>query len=153
MFNIGPLELMVILLLALVVVGPSRLPEVGRSIGKGLRELRKVQDEVRDSINFDLDAEPKKARPAPRTTTRTTPAPRSPRGGGPPATADDEPAVPATPIEPESAVPATSEVGAVDPVNDATPDPHETAPPAGATSDEPPPALGGSAPAIEPPRE
>jgi sec-independent protein translocase protein TatA len=58
MFNIGPLELMVILLLALVVVGPSKLPEVGRSIGRALREFRKVQDEVRDSINFNLDAEP-----------------------------------------------------------------------------------------------
>ena len=58
MFNIGPLELMIILLLALVVVGPARLPEVGRSIGRALREFRKVQDEVRDSINFNLDAEP-----------------------------------------------------------------------------------------------
>src|SRR4051812_33833937 len=93
MFNIGPLELMVILLLALVVVGPSRLPEVGRSIGKGLRELRKVQDEVRDSINFNLDAEPSPPRP--------TPKPRAPR---PAATdGDDEPDTPATPIEPEAA--------------------------------------------------
>ena len=58
MFNIGPLELMVILLLALDVVGPSRLPEVGRSIGRALREFRKVQDEVRDSINFSLDPDP-----------------------------------------------------------------------------------------------
>ena len=64
MFNIGPLELMVILLLALVVVGPSKLPEVGRSIGRALREFRKVQDEVRDSINFNLDAEPVTPRPA-----------------------------------------------------------------------------------------
>ena len=96
MFNIGPLELMVILLLALVVVGPSRLPEVGRSIGKGLRELRKVQDEVRDSINFDLDAEPKPPRPAPR--------PRTPRS----TPTADEPETPATPIEPET--PAAGEV-------------------------------------------
>jgi TatA/E family protein of Tat protein translocase len=63
MFNIGPLELMIILLLALVVVGPARLPEVGRSIGRALREFRKVQDEVRDSINFNLDAEPVTPRP------------------------------------------------------------------------------------------
>ena len=40
MFNIGPMELIVILLVALIVVGPKRLPEVGRSIGKSLRELR-----------------------------------------------------------------------------------------------------------------
>jgi sec-independent protein translocase protein TatA len=92
MFNIGPLELMVILLLALVVVGPSRLPEVGRSIGKGLRELRKVQDEVRDSINFNLDAEPAPPRP--------TPKPRAPRPA--PSVADDDPVTPATPIEPDA---------------------------------------------------
>lgn len=82
MFNIGPLELLVILLLALVVVGPSRLPEVGRSIGKGLRELRKVQDEMRDSINFNLD-EPIRPKPVPR-------KPRTPERT-PPAPADDDP--------------------------------------------------------------
>jgi sec-independent protein translocase protein TatA len=71
MFNIGPLELMVILLLALVVVGPSRLPEVGRSIGRALREFRKVQDEVRDSINFNLDPDPV----TPRVPTKPGPPP------------------------------------------------------------------------------
>jgi TatA/E family protein of Tat protein translocase len=58
MLNIGPLELMVILLVALIVVGPAKLPEIGRQIGKGLREFRKVQDEVRDSIRLNLDDEP-----------------------------------------------------------------------------------------------
>src|SRR5436309_15406386 len=57
MLNIGPLELMVILLVALIVVGPAKLPEIGRQIGKGLREFRKVQDEVRDSIRLNLDDE------------------------------------------------------------------------------------------------
>jgi TatA/E family protein of Tat protein translocase len=72
MFNIGPLELMVILLLALVVVGPSKLPEVGRSIGRALREFRNIQDEMRDTINFNLD-EPARPRPAPRPRTARTP--------------------------------------------------------------------------------
>jgi len=58
MLNIGPLELMVILLVALIVVGPAKLPEIGRQIGRGLREFRKVQDEVRDSIRLNLDDEP-----------------------------------------------------------------------------------------------
>lgn len=83
--NIGPLEIMMILLIALVVVGPSRLPEVGRSIGKGLREFRKVQDEVRDSINFNLD-EP--IRPPPPA--RTPRAPRTPERPAP-APGDDDP--------------------------------------------------------------
>lgn len=58
MFNIGPLELMVILVIALLVVGPKRLPEVGRSIGRGLREFRRAQDEVQRSIRLSLDEEP-----------------------------------------------------------------------------------------------
>ena len=38
--NIGPLEIIVILIIALVVFGPKRLPELGRSLGKGIREFR-----------------------------------------------------------------------------------------------------------------
>jgi len=59
MFGIGTPELLVILVLALVVVGPQRLPELGRTIGRALREFRKVQDEVRGmvqtGIGGDLD--------------------------------------------------------------------------------------------------
>jgi sec-independent protein translocase protein TatA len=38
--NIGPMELVVILVIALVVLGPKKLPEVGRSVGKGMREFK-----------------------------------------------------------------------------------------------------------------
>ena len=38
--NIGPLELIIVLIIALVVFGPKRLPELGRSMGKGIREFR-----------------------------------------------------------------------------------------------------------------
>lgn len=58
MLNIGPQELILILIVALVVVGPQRLPELGRTIGKALREFRKIQDDVKDTIRFDLDDEP-----------------------------------------------------------------------------------------------
>jgi TatA/E family protein of Tat protein translocase len=57
MFNIGPLELIVILLVALLVVGPRRLPEFGRSVGKSLREFRRATDEVRYSFEASLDDE------------------------------------------------------------------------------------------------
>lgn len=40
MGNIGPLELAVVVIIALVVLGPKRLPEVGRSVGKGMREFK-----------------------------------------------------------------------------------------------------------------
>ena len=38
--NIGPLEIIVVLIIALIVFGPKRLPELGRSLGKGIREFR-----------------------------------------------------------------------------------------------------------------
>jgi Tat protein translocase TatB subunit len=58
MFNIGPPELLLILIIALIVVGPQKLPELSRSIGRGLREFRRVQDEVKDMVQFDLEAPP-----------------------------------------------------------------------------------------------
>ncbi len=38
--NVGPLEIMIVLVIALVVFGPKRLPELGKSLGKGIREFR-----------------------------------------------------------------------------------------------------------------
>ena len=40
MFNIGPLELIVVLIIALIVLGPQRLPDAARSVGRGIREFR-----------------------------------------------------------------------------------------------------------------
>jgi Tat protein translocase TatB subunit len=55
--NLGPAEILVILVVALVVFGPKRLPEVGRQVGGALRELRKVQDTVRTEISSVLNDE------------------------------------------------------------------------------------------------
>jgi sec-independent protein translocase protein TatA len=47
--NIGPLEIVVVLIIALVVFGPRRLPELGNSLGRGIREFRDtVSGEKRD---------------------------------------------------------------------------------------------------------
>jgi Tat protein translocase TatB subunit len=53
MLNIGPQELLVILIIALVVVGPHRLPELSRQLGRGIREFRKIQDDVKGMVNLD----------------------------------------------------------------------------------------------------
>jgi sec-independent protein translocase protein TatA len=43
-FNVGPLELIVVLIIALIVLGPQRLPDVARSLGRGMREFRSALD-------------------------------------------------------------------------------------------------------------
>jgi len=55
--NIGFPELLVILIIALLVFGPKKLPEVGRSIGKALREFRKTSDEIKEKIEEEIHAE------------------------------------------------------------------------------------------------
>ncbi len=39
-FNIGPLELIIVLIIALIVLGPKKLPDAGRSLGRGMREFK-----------------------------------------------------------------------------------------------------------------
>ena len=55
--SVGPLEILVILVVALVVFGPQRLPEVGRQVGAAVRELRKMQDAVRGELDMVLHPE------------------------------------------------------------------------------------------------
>jgi sec-independent protein translocase protein TatB len=68
MFNIGGGELLVIMLIALIVLGPQRLPDAARTVGRVMGELRRVssgfQQELKDA--FDPDADPDKATPARR---------------------------------------------------------------------------------------
>ena len=51
--NIGPGELIIVLVIALIILGPKRLPEVGRSVGKGMREFK----DSLSGINLDDDDE------------------------------------------------------------------------------------------------
>lgn len=53
MFGIGTPELIIILILALVLIGPKKLPEVARAIGKGLGELRKATDGIKNTVNVN----------------------------------------------------------------------------------------------------
>jgi TatA/E family protein of Tat protein translocase len=53
MFNLGTPEIIIILAIALLLFGPKKLPEIGRSIGKGLNELRKASREAMSIVEQD----------------------------------------------------------------------------------------------------
>ena len=55
MFGIGLHELIIILVLALIVVGPKKLPEIARSLGKAMAELRRATDDIKRSIEIETD--------------------------------------------------------------------------------------------------
>jgi len=56
MFGIGGWEMLVIGVIALLIFGPKRLPDLARSLGKGLAEFRRASSDLRRSIDLDLDS-------------------------------------------------------------------------------------------------
>jgi sec-independent protein translocase protein TatA len=56
--SIGPMELIIVLVIALIVLGPKKLPEVGRSVGKGMREFKDSLNGITDDDDDDDEDEP-----------------------------------------------------------------------------------------------
>ena len=54
----GPLELVIILVIALLILGPGKLPEVGSALGKSIREFRKASSDVQDAVKVNVDTTP-----------------------------------------------------------------------------------------------
>ena len=61
--GIGAPELIIILVIALIVVGPGRLPDVGSALGKSIREFRKASTDVQDATKIDTSPIPPAAPP------------------------------------------------------------------------------------------
>jgi len=55
MFNLGPFELVAIFVVALLVFGPDKLPEMGRQVGKAVREFRKFQESMQGQVRDVLE--------------------------------------------------------------------------------------------------
>jgi TatA/E family protein of Tat protein translocase len=101
-FGIGPVELIIVLVIALLVLGPGKLPDVGAALGKSIREFRKAATEVEDATRLDVkpvtpSAAPMAALPAaapataPVTVGETAPAPAAVAAPAAPVAAPTEP--------------------------------------------------------------
>ena len=82
--NIGPLELIIILAVLLLIVGPRRLPEMGQAVGRTIREFRKASTEITEATAVSADSKP-----------------AATNGVTPPA-----PGQPATPVQPTAPLPS-----------------------------------------------
>jgi TatA/E family protein of Tat protein translocase len=111
-FGLSFAEIAVILALALVVLGPKRLPEIARSIGRGLREIRRASDEVRD-VWEDVEAPTRRRGPrSPPDRQQRLPAPGPAPGTVSAASrpqVDAEPGAPAHAVEAPASPESTSE--------------------------------------------
>ena len=61
----GPLELVIILVIALLILGPGKLPDVGAALGKSIKEFRKASSDVQEAVTLNVDTSPLPATPAP----------------------------------------------------------------------------------------
>jgi TatA/E family protein of Tat protein translocase len=100
-FNVGPLELVIVLVIALLVIGPRRLPEMGNSLGKTIREFRKASSDVTDAVSLEPESKP--------AAQQATASPAAAPSASPPST--------------ESQVPSEAPAGAGDETTPAEPTP------------------------------
>jgi sec-independent protein translocase protein TatA len=89
----GPLELVIILVIALLILGPGKLPDVGAALGKSIREFRKASSDVQDAVKVNVDTTPLPNTLSSQAVPNETPAPTSVT----PVNAN-QPAEPATPV-------------------------------------------------------
>ena len=124
--SLGPAEILVVLVIALLVFGPNKLPEVAKQAGKAFQELRRVQQHLRSEINgamSDLDG--------------SSPSASPPGGDSPPMlpARDADTSAPESTMPPAAETPPTTPGAAPPPATPPPATPPEAPPPS-----SPPPA-------------
>jgi len=110
MFDIGLQEMLVIGVLALLVFGPSKLPELGRMVGRAMREFRRASDEFRSTVESNLhinDLDP----PPPEPTPSIAPEPAAAVAALPAETEPDAPTALVTVADSEHGEPFVAQRG------------------------------------------
>ena len=97
----GPLELVIILVIALLVLGPGKLPDVGAALGKSIKEFRKASSDVQEAVKLDVDTSPLPSTPAAAAPAAPVAAPPVVEPSAP--SADAAPADPTDPTQTASA--------------------------------------------------
>lgn len=87
MFGLGFGEIVIILVLALVLLGPQRLPDAAKQLGKAMRDFKKATDDVKDQFESAMYEDERRVRaaPPPPESSPESPPPAIPAGGVPPA--------------------------------------------------------------------
>ncbi|MFL5908080.1 MAG: twin-arginine translocase TatA/TatE family subunit [Solirubrobacterales bacterium] len=99
--NVGPLEIAVVLIIVLIIFGPKRLPELGQSMGRGIREFRSSLSGDKDKDQDSPDEKPRELEASqqaqasqPQPTQAQQPGQPAPAAPAPPASPAEKPAEP-----------------------------------------------------------
>ena len=103
--GIGPGELMLIMVMALIIFGPGKMPEIGAGLGKAIREFRRTTSEITEQFTREMSLETPPQQPSPTATTSATAVAEEPHPMAAPIDQELHPPSP-VPVEGETAVAA-----------------------------------------------
>ena len=91
MGSIGPAEILVVLVVALIVLGPTRLPDAARSLGRAVSEFRRVTSSLQSEVREAFADQPPSFSPPPHEDVRPASEPAGPRAASPPPPSPERP--------------------------------------------------------------